>query len=239
MSRLKVDQAKFMEIKQYAKTHSIADTQDKFKVCKAVVSEVKRYGSYDIWREEKAKIQRESYLARKAKIFQRPRGDNGIRFTPPKKPIDGTNRTVNGDPFGDGVAPKPITPLGATKAPEQDGPVTTTKVETTTLPLTYDDYRKAYNEEKSKADSLETVCKMNREEIESLKLERSTLQGKLAKAELDYRNLKAKYDALLRPVKPIGNVVEQPKEISPTEIEITVGDATIKVTTRGETNLNV
>jgi len=217
MPKRKVDETKYAEIKAYARTHSIPDTVTRFKVCRATVTQVINSRDYESWRESARKAQRENYLARKAKIF---RGGNGIKSTPPAKPIDGTgNMTANGGPFGDTIKPKPILPIGATKTPEQDGPIVVKKTDSgdERPPLTLDDHRRCYNEQKEKISQLTAENTKLTTELEELKAKKKELEGQLENAIADKKN------------EP--QVVTKSPET--TEIEIMVGDATIKVSTKG------
>lgn len=230
----KIDETNFFKIKNFTHTHTIIETAREFGVCAASVSQCKRFNTVEEYREHYMKKQRQNYLARKSKI----KLGNGIHFESPKKPIDGTGgQTVNGDPFGDAIKPQPITPVGAQKTPAQDSPITIRKAEEEPkiLPMTHEQYREAYK----------------RQEIEI-----GTLKGKLAKAEMDlkkktedhdalktlydnlfeaYRRKSEALDKMTQPIKPLGNVVSMTEvtDIS-TEIEITVGDAVIKVSTKGK-----
>lgn len=233
----KIDEINFFKIKNFARTHSIAKTAREFAVCPASVSQCKRFNTVEEYRRHSAQVQRQNYLARKSKI----KLGNGFHFEPPKKPIDGTGgKTVNGDPFGNAAKPQPVLPVEAQKAPAQDGPVVTHKLEENnkTFPLTHEQYRKAYREQE---------------------IEIGTLKGKLAKAGMDLKEWENKYNALealynnlqgvykrkverlealesvQEPLEPLGNVVSIPKIIGvPTELEIKVGDAVIKVRTNGK-----
>lgn len=233
----KIDETNFFKIRNFARLHSIAETAREFGVCPASVSQCKRFNTVEEYRKHSAQVQRQNYLARKSKI----KLGNGLHFEPPKKPIDGTGgKTVNGDPFGNAAKPRPVLPVEAQKAPAQDGPVVTYKLEESnkTFPLTYGQYRKAYAEQE---------------------IEIGTLKGKLAKANMDLKEWGNKYDVLetlygnlrgaykrkterlealelaQKPLEPLGNVVSIPKIIGvPTELEIKVGDAVIKVRTNGK-----
>lgn len=232
----KVDERRFGEVKLYLKSHSNKEACTHFNLSLGTVAGIKRYGTYNEWRESTAKARRESYAIRKAGLYKKDLKGNGIHFTPPSKPIDGTaNRTVNGGPFGKAVVPRPIVPLGARLTAPQDGKIITKQVEPQEiLPMTLDQYRKAYEDQK---------------------VEIGKLNGKLAKAEMDlkkkiedYDALKTLYDNLLggyrrksealekinQPIKPLGNVVSMPENTDmSTEIEITVGEAVVKITTKG------
>mgnify|MGYP002469735994 CR=1 FL=1 len=201
MPKQKVDKAKFGEIKAYLSYHSVTDAVSKYKVCRNTIHQIKNHHSYDEWRAEINKKQREAFLARKAKVFKK---GNGFNFTPPTKPIDGTSRTANGDPFGDAIKPTPTIPLGGQKAEEQDGPVVTVS-KPNLGPMTY---KQAYRD--------------SQKEVETLKV-------KVAQLEMEKASLKAQVEEARKMV-----VVSAPTENAPTEIEITVGDATIKVSTKGK-----
>lgn len=233
----KIDETNFFKIKNFAHLHSLAETAREFGVCPASVSQCKKFNTVEEYRKHSAQVQRQNYLARKSKI----KLGNSFHFKPPKKPIDGTGgKTVNGDPFGNAAKSQPILPVGAQKAPTQDGPVVTRKLEENnkTFPLTHEQYRKAYREQE---------------------IEIGTLKGKLAKAGMDlkgwenkcnaleslYDNLQVAYkrkverlealESVQEPLEPLGNVVSIPKIIGvPTELEIKVGDAVIKVRTNGK-----
>lgn len=204
MPRQKVDEAKFREIKNYLSYHSVADAVNKYKVCKGTIQQIKTNSDYDKWREETNKKQREAFLARKAKVFKK---GNGFNFTPPTKPIDGTSRTANGDPFGDAIKPTPTIPLGGQKAEEQDGLVITVS-KPNLGPMTYEQYKQAYRD--------------SQKEVETLKV-------KIAELEMEKASLKAQVEEARKMA-----VASTPTDNSPTEIEITVGDATIKVSTKGK-----
>lgn len=136
----KMDERTFQAIKEYARSHSNGDTARHFGVSVGTVGGAKRFPNIKAWREYLAEISRKSFQRRKAVIKEAVKGD--FRFVPPKEPIDGTgakpeNKTAMGDPFGDAVKPQPITPIGANRAPEQDGRVTVSKTAPAeTLPIT-------------------------------------------------------------------------------------------------------
>lgn len=231
--KAKLDDEKFYAIKQFARTHLNNQTAKEFGMSIATINNCKRFNTLEEYREYIKECKRKNYVARKYKIMQ----GNGIHFEPPKKPIDGTGgQTVNGDPFGDAIKLSPSIPISAQIAPEKDGPISIKRVdqEQKILPMTHEQYRKAYREQE---------------------IEIGTLNGKLAKAEMDLKRktedhdaLKTRYNILLaayrrksealegviQPLKPIDKVVSMPKNTSvPTKIEITVGDATIRVITEG------
>lgn len=83
MPKQKVDKAKFGEIKAYLSYHSVTDAVSKYKVCRNTIHQIKNHHSYDEWRAETNKKQREAFLARKAKVFKK---GNGFNFTPPHPP---------------------------------------------------------------------------------------------------------------------------------------------------------
>lgn len=232
----KVDERRFGEVKLYLKSHTNKEACTHFNLSLGTVCGIKRNNTYNEWRESTAKARRENYAIRKAGLYKKDLKGNRIHFTPPSKPIDGTgNRTANGDPFGSAVVPKLIVPLVAKATTPQDGEVTIKQVDPQAiLPMTLDQYRKAYEDQK---------------------VEIGKLNGKLAKAEMDlkkkiedYNALKTLYDNLLggyhrksealekinQPIKPLGNVVSMPENTDmSTEIEITVGEAVVKITTKG------
>lgn len=203
MPKQKVDKAKFGEIKAYLSYHSVTDAVSKYKVCSNTIHQIKNHHSYDEWRVETNKKQREAFLARKAKVFKK---GNGFNFTPPP-PIDGTSRTANGDPLGDAIKPTPTIPLGGQKAEEQDEPVITVS-KPNLEPMTYEQYKQAYRD--------------SQKEVETLKV-------KIAELEMEKASLKAQVEEARKMA-----VMSAPTENAPTEIEITVGDATIKVSTKGK-----
>lgn len=232
----KVTEMNYGLIKRHAETHTWQETSKEFDLSKAMVQLIKRSNDYKDLRYIQKSQRRASWELRKKELGERT---GAIRFTPPKEPIDGTGKslTAAGDPFGEAVKPKPITPLGAERAPEQDGPITTTQVEDKVFvgPMTFDDYRREYKK---------------------LSQENGTLRGEIALAKMEAKKWQNSYSQLVERFKDLQKAYEaekvkaakvaltpQPKpeveNTAPTEIEITVGDATIKVSTKGVTNVNV
>lgn len=74
--------------------------------------------------------------------------------------------------------------------------------------MTYEQYKQAYRD--------------SQKEVETLKV-------KIAELEMEKASLKAQVEEVRKMA-----VVSAPTENAPTEIEITVGDATIKVSTKGK-----
>lgn len=221
----KVTEMNYGLIKRHTETHTWQETSKEFDLSKAMVQLIKRSNDYKDLRYIQKSQRRASWEARKKELGERT---GAIRFTPPKKPIDGTGKslTAAGDPFGEAVKPKPITPLGAERAPEQDGPITTTQVEDKVFvgPMTFDDYRREYKR---------------------LSQENGTLRGEVAVAKMEVKKWVQAYNlerAKVGRAEYDKNVAMQESKVentAPTEIEITVGDATIKVSTKGVTNVNI
>lgn len=235
----KVTEMNYGLIKRHTETHTWQETSKEFDLSKAMVQLIKRSNDYKDLRYTQKSQRRASWEARKKELGERT---GVIRFTPPKKPIDGTGKslTAAGDPFGEAVKPKPITPLGAERAPEQDGPVTTVKTEPNTVigPMTFDDYRREYKKLFQENGTL-------RGEIAVAKMEAKKWQNSYSQAVEKIKDLQKAYEAARvkaaeAKLNPIVKMPESKVEnIAPTEIEITVGDATIKVSTKGVTNVNI
>lgn len=148
--------------------------------------------------------------------------------------------TAAGDPFGEAVKPKPITPLGAERAPEQDGPITTTQVEDKVFvgPMTFDDYRREYKRLSQENGTLRGEVAVAKMEVKKWQEKCKLLRGDVKKWVQAYNLERAKigraeYD------KNVAMQESKVENTAPTEIEITVGDATIKVSTKGVTNVNI
>lgn len=235
----KVTEANYGLIKRHADTRPWTETSKEFGLSKAMCQLIKRSKDYGDLRAIQKMHRRASYEARK-KILGEYTGT--FRFTPPKEPLDGTGKklTAAGDPFGEAVKPKPITPLGAERAPEQDGPITTVKTEPNTVigPMTFDDYRREYKKLFTENGTL-------RGEVAVAKMEAKKWQESYGQFVKKFKDLQRAYEVekvkaakiALTPIMPQSK--SEVENIAPTEIEITVGDATIKVSTKGTTNVNV
>lgn len=213
----KVDRAVYNEVKNYAKSHSTADTMAKFSLSRSTICQIAKSDDYKSWADNRKQISRASYEARRVSILkQGPIKGKGMDFVPPKKPIDGTsNKTINEPPFKDATTVKPITPLGRVRVLEQDGPVKTTKIEDAASgPMSYDTYQRAYK--KLLAENTEL-----KEELTKTKAELDAEKSK-------YESLQAEYSALQESQKAAPTLPQD----QATDIEITVGNAVIKVSTR-------
>lgn len=235
----KVTEMNYGLIKRHTETHTWQETSKEFDLSKAMVQLIKRSNDYEDLRYIQKSQRRASWEARKKELGERT---GTIRFTPPKNPIDGTGKslTAAGDPFGEALKPKPITPLGAERALEQNGPITTTQVEDKVFvgPMTFDDYRREYKKLSQENGTL-------RGEIAVAKMEAKKWQNSYSQAVEKIKDLQKAYEAARvkaaeAKLNPIVKMPESKVEnIAPTEIEITVGDATIKVSTKGVTNVNI
>lgn len=235
----KVTEMNYGLIKRHTETHTWQETSKEFDLSKAMVQLIKRSNDYKDLRYIQKSQRRASWEARKKELGERT---GAIRFTPPKKPIDGTGKslTAAGDPFGEAVKPKPITPLGAERAPEQDGPVTTVKTEPNTVigPMTFDDYRREYKRLFQENGTLRGEVAVAKMEVKKWQEKCKLLRGDVKRWVQAYNLERAKvgraeYD------KNVAMQESKVENTAPTEIEITVGDATIKVSTKGVTNVNI
>lgn len=235
----KVTEMNYGLIKRHTETHTWQETSKEFDLSKAMVQLIKRSNDYKDLRYIQKSQRRASWEARKKELGERT---GAIRFTPPKKPIDGTGKslTAAGDPFGEAVKPKPITPLGAERAPEQNGPITTTQVEDKVFvgPMTFDDYRREYKRLSQENGTLRGEVAVAKMEVKKWQEECKLLRGDVKKWVQAYNLERAKvgraeYD------KNVAMQESKVENTAPTEIEITVGDATIKVSTKGVTNVNI
>lgn len=235
----KVTEMNYGLIKRHTETHTWQETSKEFDLSKAMVQLIKRSNDYKDLRYIQKSQRRASWEARKKELGERT---GAIRFTPPKKPIDGTGKslTAAGDPFGEAVKPKPITPLGAERAPEQDGPITTTQVEDKVFvgPMTFDDYRREYKRLSQENGTLRGEVAVAKMEVKKWQEKCKLLRGDVKKWVQAYNLERAKvgraeYD------KNVAMQESKVENTAPTEIEITVGDATIKVSTKGVTNVNI
>lgn len=235
----KVTEMNYGLIKRHTETHTWQETSKEFDLSKAMVQLIKRSNDYKDLRYIQKSQRRASWEARKKELGERT---GAIRFTPPKKSIDGTGKslTAAGDPFGEAVKPKPITPLGAERAPEQDGPITTTQVEDKVFvrPMTFDDYRREYKRLSQENGTLRGEVAVVKMEVKKWQEKCKLLRGDVKKWVQAYNLERAKvgraeYD------KNVAMQESKVENTAPTEIEITVGDATIKVSTKGVTNVNI
>lgn len=235
----KVTEMNYGLIKRHTETHTWQETSKEFDLSRAMVQLIKRSNDYKDLRYIQKSQRRASWEARKKELGERT---GAIRFTPPKKPIDGTGKslTAAGDPFGEAVKPKPITPLGAERAPEQDGPITTTQVEDKVFvgPMTFDDYRREYKRLSQENGTLRGEVAVAKMEVKKWQEKCKLLRGDVKKWVQAYNLERAKigraeYD------KNVAMQESKVENTAPTEIEITVGDATIKVSTKGVTNVNI
>lgn len=183
----KVTPENYQEIKRYILDHGQAAAIAKYGLGRATCSLINNLATYEDYSAETREKARAYYLKRKQELKER----------------------IKSNPFGDAAEPKPVAPAQDPVPKNLNGPVTTRLIEDvkTVMPMTLDQYRKAYENELGRTKELEDEVAALRQEVERLTEELS---------------------------KEANSVIDNcPDVISSTKVEITVGKAHIIVTEDG------
>lgn len=184
----KIDILFYSKIKAYSQTHTNRETAGFFNIGLGTVSAIKGSSSYNSYREKVRELGRKYYTERKIKI---------------KESVGEIS-----NPFSGAIEPEPIIPEQMPVVESKNGEaVTVGRIEETKeeiIPFTIDQYREAYDKQKT--------------EIKELKDQNETL-----KAEVQHL-----FDELNKKATSI--IDKSPVAFSSTKVEIKVGDAHIIVT---------